>query len=479
MPEPGQRLVSLELERMMMHAGQGSGAPQAADPRAFREVLACLADHGWVGDPWPGDHTDRVILPAAQLPADQCWSCTCDVTTSLFETALSPTASLHHLSRQQRELDATLWPVLASCDLTLLQLETQPAVMPTRQLFARTSASWRQPYRARAERGEDTYWASWIAASTPCIDVTVQEAMRATRVMHHLTPVALLMSRSGPVVGGKRSPGGRLTIRPWAHQRVFAGSPHAADLRRVTLPVPELRTWHDYFRYLLTLPTLVLIDPGGRAARIPGDPPFISLWDRSDSGVTIRHLEQVQRHVFFTRPRWLLGPGARIGAFREAYRRGEKALTDYLDEHLTRLYLELRPDSPAPPGEDLCMLALWLGLLEDLDATEALVDRQPAGFWASLMDVAQFAPFASRLGGRWLPDLVADILDIAVRSLDRRGAGEGYFLRPIADRISRASTPAEDILRLVTAAGNPAAAVDQIVARYAWRPAAAALGRSG
>lgn len=454
----GARLVSFELERMMMHGDQAAG------PTEFRAVLADLTGEGWVPDPDLGPGGDRMIRPVAGLRGDQSWSATCDITTSLFETTVSPVASLWDLDRQHHDLDAVLRPVLDDRHLTLLQTETQPVVAPTRELFARTAATWRQPYRARAERGEDAYWASWIAGSTPCVDVSVREAMRALRLMLRLTPVSLLLSRSGSVTGGRRSPGGRLTVRPWAHHNVFASSPHPADLSRVLLPQPELRGWRDYVSYLMDLPTFVLTGPDGRAHRVPGDPPFRRL--AADPQWTIRHFQELQRHVFFTRPRFLFGPDADLAGLLGAHRDGEPALVDYLERHLVRLYLEIRPDSPAPPGEDLCLIALWVGLLDNLDEAEAYVLRRPHAFWLSLMDAAQYAPLATTWRGCRLPDLLAGLVEIAARGLDRRGRHEGRFLDPVTARLDRLSTPAEDIARLLDTSGTSA-----IVDHYAWRPA--------
>jgi hypothetical protein len=488
----GGRRLSLELERhLAFKPNLGSyppgGAPYApATPLQLQAVLSELVAAGWSAatDPCTG-----VLSRVLKRPGDDpstAQSCTSDVTTGIFETTIRPATTLLGLEAQQRELDEELAPVLERHGLFLWCTETPPAVTPTRQHYALFQTYWRGEYAFRRHRGEDHYWFSWTIGNNPALDVTVEEAIPFLNVVLRLTGLTLFLRRLGSISGGRPAPAGRLTVRPWAIGQLWGRSPYSSDIFRGEMMGRDFAGWADYLRVLMGLRLSAVVGADGRPYRVQGDPTFERLvratpphgWlaastdgvQRSLQDPRLRGVVGLQRQVAFSRLRWAFDRDAPAAELLDAVDAGEETLRAYLAGTVGKCYIEVRSDACPPPGEELATLALYLGLIENLDAAEARIVRgRPRRFWRTLYLAAESGPMEAQVEQEWIPDVIGEVLDIAHSGLVRRGLGEERLLLPLTERVDRLTSPAEEALEVFHAAGGGHRGVAAFAEQYSAR----------
>jgi glutamate--cysteine ligase len=176
------------------------------------------------------------------------------------------------------------------------------------------------------------------------------------------------------------------------------------------------------------------------------------------------------------RGRYLETGGRSFRAFLAGGLEGERpTLTDW-EDHLTAVFPEVRVKSVIEVrGADACdrsmtsaLAALWKGILYSRES------RQQA--WAAvaglrleerraLMTAAGREGLAARLpGGRSLRELAGELVEAAAAGLRRqrcsgeRGDDEQRWLEPLAERVERGRSPADDALEVFRRSGAPALA---------------------
>lgn len=474
-----KNLLSIELERALVYHPKLEAYPPlgepygSATPASLQAILSDLVNQGWepILDP-----CTKVLL-RVRKPYDNgnntapFWTCTSDVTTGIFETTLAPSLTISELEQQQRALDEETRPILQKHGLFLWNIETTPLTKATRQYYALFHTYWRGEYAHLRNRGLDHYWFSWTIGNNPSLDVTVENAIPFHRVILRLTGVTFFLLRFGSISGGTVSPGGRLTVRPWAWSNLWRRSPYPSDIERVGMPKNEITTWKDYFAYLMGFRLCSLVREDGRPYRVHGDPSFLSFWRQPPPGgwevisvdgqinriseATLFNLAKLERQTYISRLRWTFSPQAHLSDFGEAFDEGEEALKRWLESNLTKLYIEVRSDSCPPKNEEFATIALYAGLLANLDAAYKYVaEKYPYSFWKEIFRVCENQPVDIKVSGEWLPDIIHTILDIGRQGLQKRKNGEERYLLPMESRLERLQTPAEEALMTFRAAGE-------------------------
>ena len=367
-----KRYISIELERALVYRPNLKHYPPlgtpygSATPFSYQDFMRTLLNRGWepIFDP-----TTNVLIrikknrPGKSLDVNY-WTCTSDVTSGIFETTLPPQDNLFDLDKEQRLLDKTIMPELERQGLFIWYTETTPVTEATRAYYSLFHTYWRGEYAHLRNRGMDHYWFSWTIGNNPSLDVSVKEAIPFFRIIIRLTGVIFFFLRFGSISGGKMSPGGMLTVRPWAWKNLFLRSPYQNDVDRVGMPVKEITSWSDYFSNLMQYRLLTLFFDDGKPYRVCNDPNFLTFWRSPlfggwdavsiDGQLTkvnrpeLINLERIQRQVYFSRFRFKFSLKANLEEFGEAYEGGESFLAGWLNNNFTKLYIEARADSWPP-----------------------------------------------------------------------------------------------------------------------------------
>lgn len=474
-----KKLISIELERALVYRPDLRNYPPlgmplgSATPFSFLSFLHRLLQKGWepIFDPTTG-----VVLRVKKKRPDNLnnanyWTCAPDAATGIFETTLPPQENLYNLEKEQRLLDKTVLPILGQEGLFLWYTEAIPVTEPTREYYALFHTYWRGEYAHLRKRGMDHYWFSWILGNNPSLDISVKEAIPFLRIIIRLTGATFFFLRQGAITGGKLSPGKMLTIRPWAWENLFLKSPYTTDLDRIGMPEKEITSWYDYFSYLMGFRLLTLFFDDGRPYRIFSDPSFFSFWKNPPIGgwdacsiggqwtkvyrPELINLEQLQRQTYVSRFRFKFLPTATFAEFGKSFEDGNKTLETWLINNFQKLYIEVRGDSCPPKNEEFSTLALYLGLLTNLDQSyKFVVDKFSYDFWKKLFSVVPYSPMDAKIDGIWIPELLETIIELARKGLKKRGLGEDIFLQPLSDRVKKKNTPAEETLKIFNKQGK-------------------------
>lgn len=209
---------------------------------------------------------------------------------------------------------------------------------------------------------------------------------------------------------------------------------------------------------------------------LPGDPRV---------GMTVRPFadwEDYLRHICEFRPVYVVRGNRYLGIFRygsfaDFYLAGDGALgedetgktvplrPEYADlsRHYTFCWhdarlseyftLENRVNCQQPPGEELCVTALTLGLMENLREAEELVRFYPWETLRKLHDGAVEKGPLARAGGVTVMEIARRMLDVASRGLKPRKLGEESFLDPLWRRLEEGRCPADEVRETMARGG--------------------------
>ena len=447
-------LVSVEVEAPVVSVTDGRPAP----PEIFLRLWEVLAAAGWHGKEF-GVERDHVVdgpcLAARQLVTTD--------TGPLLEIAPAPATTLAGLAAQFHALEAEAWEPLFELGYEPLGCGVHPTLRPLPDDYYRYRTR-RQSYEyAIRERG----WRHWTivdkAAVQEIVDVPFADAPRVVRVLHRLSGLMNFVLRNDPDLSGEY--GGRLSVRPLAWREHVPGSgPFAGDSARVGMPSKEIVGWRDYLSVLWEAGPMFLIGTKSEGlVYIPEHPDLMRFlrdapaggWKaRTVAGSETRvvpspeHVAQTDwTYLGSARIRWKWRDGGPdVGELVKAWDAGE--IEPFLAGELVKVVVENRCNSAQPPGDVLVSAALVAGLLANLDAAEELALREPWPFWVRLLEASTTLPFDSSVGGRSVPALLREMLEVARRGLARRGEGDADgALAPLERRLEERCSPAEKVLR--------------------------------
>jgi gamma-glutamylcysteine synthetase len=456
-------LVGAELECPVV-----SQAGAAPPPDVFQAAWDDLARGGWRRE------TYGVVREGREAAGVACIGTVQAITTDTgptLEIATSPAPSLAGLAEQVRGLASEAGGALERLGYAPLGVGTHPAVRPFRDdyLALRTPRP-SYDYVVR-ERG----WNHWsivnVAAVQEVVDVPLDDAPRALRVLLRLAGPMNFLLRNDPDLFGDY--GGRLSVRSLAWRDHVPGTARfAGDRAKVGLPAREIAGWRDYLSLLWEAAPMFLVGTkSGVAAWVPEHPSFLrfleeapdSGWPaRTLSGESVRivpelaHVEKTDwTYMGFARIRWKWRRSEdAVPRLVEAWRRG--SIEDFLHAHLEKVVLENRCNSAQPPGEALVSVALVAGLLASLDEAERLVLEEPYEFWLRALEASTTEPLDATVDGRPIPEIARRMLDVARDGLERRGeASPAEALAPLERRLAERRSPAEEVLRAYREGGLP------------------------
>lgn len=156
-----------------------------------------------------------------------------------------------------------------------------------------------------------------------------------------------------------------------------------------------------------------------------------------------------------------------MAEFGKSFENGEDVLQNWLSNNLKKLYIEVRSDSCPPKNEEFSTLALYLGLLTNLDESfEFVVEKFSYDFWEKLFLIVPYASMDSKIDNIWIPELLEKIIELSAKGLKKRGLGEEIFLQPLSDRVRRKTTPAEETLKIFNKAGGGKKALQILADEY-------------
>lgn len=437
-PEKFQRAVGLELEFPTVTRATGEAVPYDV----IRRLFAGLEREGWV---LYRDGGTREILAAEQeltggrgrfgFEKDSIGT---DVGYCTIETALTPENDLHALHDHWQRIRTILLPYLDAEQAAILGYGVQPVSHPGKKLLANKGRYifFEQDSLNRfidQRHGVDLHVFATSAANQCHIDVYREEAIAAVNALTGLAPMLTALTANAPVWRGQLDP-------DWIDIReIFWDKSWSNRVNQVG--IPELfADYEDYINRLLEFRPL-MVKRGREFIKILDSRTFGTYLanGKANFGETVKGervpLESEPRDLFFH-------AGFSWWVARLAPMHGT---------------LEVRVCAQQPQEAVLCVTALSLGIVENLDAACAMHDEHPRRVWQKLrFDALRHGMRATFADGAPIIPYVERLLEISKQGLLKRGLGEETYLEPLYERLRKQETPADEVKRVFAQGGIPA-----------------------
>lgn len=396
-------------------------------------------------------------------------SVTPDNGMTTIEFSLDPSTNLQDMhSRWMAQLQEV--KKSAPKDIVFLSLSRQP-VMPDDSETYQKFVAQKGIYPVLRSRGWDHRNGLTTAAVQACIDVSVDEAMRAIEVLQGLTPWIVALFGNSPLAYGKQA--GIMESRLASWDRLMATSHIAADQNVINVMKEAPESWCDYLYAVWNHPPVFLPAEGtGQEYKkalciVPVDPHMTMLdflehggMFRTYTGETYDEPKHVSPSSFYVdQGFWWVFWGARLRmtlpgsdpqAIAKAVRtRDEETVKALIKKHAKGLYVEVR--DPGTTAHPLSTIAFVLGILENLEAALQFVRTYP---WNTLAERRT----AASVHGRKAVDNMDLVLNIARQGLLNRQHNEESFLDPL---ITQKDTPAQAVIEDFEAGG-----IEQVITKH-------------
>lgn len=429
---PGARRIGIEYEFPLVNRDG-----EAISYEIVEGLLLHLGEHGWelIRDP----KTNAVVAVEHQVDPAQCVPAARDrieleLGHCTLELALAPETNLFDAEVRLQQMIGRIVPYLRRRGCRLLGYGIQPQTSPRRDLvspkgkygvYQRTSPNRMVP----VTDGNDIHLFTLTASCHCHIDIEIAEAVRAVNVLNGLVGLQMALCVNSPIWKGRVDPQWKaaremfydLGMTNW---RGRIGNPNRfADLS-------------DYVTRLCSYPT-ILVKRDNEYLSLPHYATAFDYFEAADGA----RAERDDGTAVVVKP----------------------TLSDLLVFaglwwHTARLSptygtLEARGFCQQPPGEAMVAPALALGIVEQIDAAEELLERAPWQAWVQLREDVARQGLDAHFAGKPVAPLAGTLLAMAKAGLRKRGLGEESLLAPLGRRLDAHRTPADDAIEVFSRSG--------------------------
>lgn len=351
-----------------------------------------------------------------------------------IEIALQPEDSLFIVEKQFNSIIHLLSDYFRDNNCKILGYGIQPVTPPTQELMT-NSARYIMAQHIMAQRksmnrfidqrnGADLHlWT--ITASNQChIDISEDEAIRAVNILNGLSGLQIALTANSPVWLGSID-------RQWKAVREIFWDYVCVELwKQVGIP-KKFKDISDYIDYLCKFPPL-MIQRTGHYFGILGQESFQDFLKsiKSSTALTLNgneipvlpDLKDIITHANFA----------------------------WFNARLSPKYgtIESRISCQQPPGASILVAALVLGIIENIEEAEELLERYPWEEWKRLRYDSLRHALQAQIDNQPALPLVEKFTKIAEKGLQKRGLGEEKFLESAFRRIAEKKVPADDVIHL-------------------------------
>lgn len=348
-----------------------------------------------------------------------------DVGYCTIEIALSPHDNLFAVEACWKKIKNLLLEFFSQENCHILGYGIQPLSPPTQNLIA-NKGRYRFFEQDSLNRVIDQRYGQdlsvfAISASNQChIDVYNEEAIMAVNVLNGLAPLISALTSNSPIWRGESD-------SEWIDVReIFWDKSWSNRIEQVGIP-DAFTDFADYVDRLCLF----------RPLMVKRNNEYIKILDRSTFKDFIRNKESVGQTVD--------GKHVRLLSLPEDI--GMQSGFAWWQARLAPEYgtLEIRPGSQQPENATLCVAALALGLVENLQSAHQLYSKHALTDWRKLrFDVLRHGFRATIKENSVLP-LINTALQIAKVGLQKRNLGEEIYLSVLEQRAQDISSVAEKV----------------------------------
>ncbi len=349
---------------------------------------------------------------------------TTDAGYGVLEVVMAPQQNIHNLQRHFMAIIQLLYDYFSTHHCLILGFGIQPVTPPSAKLLMPKErylffSHFSQNNVIPKSQGNDAHLLT-ITASNQChIDVTNQKAITAINVLNALSGLQIALHANSSIWQGKVDPNCK------ANREFFWKKCYPDRTNQIGIP-PRFANTEAYLQYLLEFKPM-LFKRGPKLLQVLNKATF-GEYLHNKTPTTAQTLDGKQVTI---QP--LLADLHYLNTFC------------YFNARLVPQYgtIESRVCCQQPPGETFAPTALTLGLLENLERAEKLMNKLPWETWKTLRKQAGHTTFDTQVNNQSILPLLKELVDIATQGLQRRKQGEEVFLAPLYERIAQQKSPAD------------------------------------
>lgn len=362
---------------------------------------------------------------------------TTDLGIATLEIAMAPQENLFVLQQQLSEILKWILEYLDTHHCHLLGYGIQPFTPPSEQLLVphqrynfihRTSGNVFVPH----PDGKD-YHLLTLTASNQChVEVSLEEAVSSVNILNALSGLQIALQANSPIWKG------RIDNQYKASRELFWDYCFPDRLHQAGIP-PKFNEWKDYIENLMSFKSQRVIRDC-EPYRMVSNHTFKEFFDKSISAIGENRF------------------GKRKTIEAQASDIHLQSSFCYYNARLVSKFgtVENRMCCQQPPTETMVTPTLTLGILENLEEAQTLVEA--LGFVTPQqlrMEAIQCA-LEAELKGESIVPYLHQLLNIAEKGLQKRGLGEEIFLVPLWKRLDILQTPADRAIEVFQTEGKAA-----------------------
>jgi gamma-glutamylcysteine synthetase len=341
-----------------------------------------------------------------------------------LEIVLRPRSTLHDMRSLRRETLRYLVKIAERKNLNVLGYGVQPLAEPLRKLW------WpKGRYRVLVKQlpvGVDL--ATICASSQTHVKVGLNRVVQFVNVFNALSPLFTALTPNSPVWRGNVDGRGRRAVRNTFWHQI-------AERPRVGIPPRPFNSIEDMVNYLLDL-RFIMYKKNGRYQK------FNSTFYKFLEGMDIVDERWLRECLLMhegccwwdSRPRFAFGT------------------------------VEVRVFCQQPPGGDIAVHAVVLGLACNISEAQELADEFTWEEWTGLRDRVQREGLQAKIRKESIVPYLDKLVLTAWRGLEKRGYGEEKYLLPLLERLYTKVFPSDEALEAFQKGG-----IEEMVKTFAYR----------
>ncbi len=432
--ENNPRGIGIECEIPIITA-QG----EAVDLSVIQEMFNYLENNGFELE---RDGFSNLIIAATKKRDNKNYAYNTDTITtdtgySILEIVLAPQNNLHDIQTRLNELLLILISCFDDHDCKMLGYGIQPCTSPSRKLLMPKERycffeKFSTHYIVPKSIGADSDLLN-ISASNQChIEIDLKKAIRATNMLNALSGLQIALHANSPIWCGKIDAIGK------ANRELFWDHCFPDRRNQVGIP-PKFNSIENYVAYLLHFKPLLVLR----------EKQFFQILNNNT-------FEDYLQNSYTSQGKTLCGQTVDIQP--ETNDISELIPFSWFNARLVPKYgtVESRMCCQQPPGETLTSTALTLGLVENLEEAEYLMNTFQWETWQETRIEAAKYTFDATIDGVGIVSFLSTLLDIAGKGLKKRGLGEEVFLTPLYTRLTQRMSPADTAIAIFEKEGMEA-----------------------
>lgn len=445
-------LISVEHEMPAVYLDNRNGVK----PQAFIDLWGELSKEGWTLD---GQFALSRKVSCSHFGAQKPNQMIGTDTGPTVEIAPSPAETISAVDQQLKDIRAIVGTKLLQQGIGLLGSGVHPYLGNTIEEYYRYRTPRLAYDYAIEERGWQHRTILNIAAMQEVVDVPVSKAPSVVSVMHRLAGVFLFINRNDHDLSITEWPLRSIRPRAWRNQMPTFGE-FFGDQQKVGIPHHPVENWKNYLHFLWNFNRMFLLGTKSNGLVYVPQHPYFSHFISSDQEWLARRLDTREEicikpemshvkqtdwtYMGFTRLRLFWKDGVNLSDVATAYKSNDATLEGFLSSSLEKVLLENRSSASPPPGEEMCSLALIVGLIENFDAVKRFADARPYEFWLKFASQAEGHPLIMGDKDR----ILSEVVSLSRTGLLKRGLGEEIYIEPIVRRLKEKKSSSERMFDL-------------------------------